>query len=101
MADYSEVQIGFEHLREALFADNGKGLEALREALDDCASGVTEEAINFFSNLWADIRFNTYIACFSEHDDSENQHGRLSMWRAFGGTDIRAAIVMKFPFSLV
>ncbi len=32
------------------------------------------------------VRDDTYIICMSEHDDSEDKHGRLSMWRAYGGT---------------
>jgi hypothetical protein len=41
---------------------------------------------------------NIYIASVSEHEENKNQHGRLSMWRAFGNaTAPRAAMVMNVP----
>jgi hypothetical protein len=44
------------------------------------------------------IQTRTYIASVSEHDPSEDQHGRLSMWRAFGvNTTARVALVFKVP----
>ncbi|MGC2758175.1 DUF2971 domain-containing protein, partial [Candidatus Binatus sp.] len=33
-----------------------------------------------------------------EHDDKEDSHGRLSMWRAFGGNTARVAIVLRLPW---
>jgi hypothetical protein len=69
--------------------------------VDSCATGAADEAIQFFNKWWTDIRFNTYITSISEHDQDEDQHGRLSMWRGFGGTDVRVALVFKFPFSLL
>ena len=75
---------------------------ALREthfvqALETCAPGSAQEAINVFNSWLPDIRLNTYIASLSEHDDSEGRHGRLSMWRAFRGNVARVAIVLKIP----
>lgn len=101
MADYSEVQLGFNILNEVLFEANHEGLNALNKALAGCAEGAGEEAIQSFNKWWTDIRFSTYITSISEHDESEDQHGRLSMWRAFGGNDVRVALVFKFPFSLL
>ena len=49
--------------------------------------------------LLNDIRFNTYIAAVSEHSDDEDSHGRLSMWRAFGGNIARVAIVINVPMT--
>lgn len=59
--------------------------------------GAAQEAINLFNSWLPDIRLNTYIASLSEHDDSEDLHGRLSMWRAFGGNVARVAIVLNIP----
>jgi hypothetical protein len=50
-----------------------------------------------FNESWRNIQFNTYISSISEHQDSEDQHGRLSMWRAFGGKGSRVGIVLKIP----
>ena len=52
-----------------------------------------------FDRWWSNIRFNTYITSISEHDDMEDSHGRLSMWRAFGGMTARVALVLKIPWS--
>lgn len=41
---------------------------------------------------------NTYIASISEHDNNEDMHGRLSMWRAFGNIVARVAIVLNIPW---
>ena len=95
MADYREVQHGIDILAR-YFADPAK-LKAFTEALDDCARGVAQQAIQTFNASWNDIRFNTYISSISEHQDHEDQHGRLSMWRAFGGSGARVGIVFKIP----
>src|SRR5207248_3669140 len=65
-----------------------------------CALGAASEAIQWFNASWTDIRLNTYISSLSEHQDDEDQHGRLSMWRAFGGSAARVGIVLNIPSSL-
>jgi hypothetical protein len=60
----------------------------------ECGSGI----LPIINQWWNDIRFSTYITSISEHDDSEDFHGRLSMWRAFGGSNVaRVALVLKLP----
>lgn len=98
MSDFSEVQHGFDILN-SFFANKAKR-ESFTEALDDCITGVASEAISAFYNSWRDIRFNSYIACLSEHQDIEDSNGRLSMWRAFGGTATRIGIVLNIPYTL-
>lgn len=95
MSDYSEVQHGFRIL-DSFFSDTSKK-KAFVDALDVCFPGAALEAITLFNQWWNDIRFNTYIASISEHDDREDSHGRLSMWRAFGGSTARVAIVFRVP----
>ena len=97
MSDYSEVQHGFGILNR-FFVDSVKS-KSFTEVLDDCFPGVAAEAIAAFDSSWSDIRLNSYIACLSEHQDSEDQNGRLSMWRAFGGTATRIGIVLSIPYS--
>jgi hypothetical protein len=41
---------------------------------------------------------NTYITCLSEHYDTEDGLGRLSMWRAYGGVSGVALVVNNNPF---
>ena len=95
MADYREVQHGFQIFNK-FFSDAAKS-KAFTETLDKSAPGVAQEAIQMFNASWNDIQFNTYISSISEHQDTEDQHGRLSMWRAFGGSGARVGIVLKIP----
>jgi Protein of unknown function (DUF2971) len=97
MSDYSEVQHGFDILNS--FFSNKAKKDSFTEALDGCIPGIASEAIAAFDNSWKDIRLNSYIACLSAHQDSEDSNGRLSMWRAFGGTATRIGIVLSIPYS--
>jgi hypothetical protein len=93
MSDYSEVLHGHAAL------GNHPKLGTLLKFLDQSLNGIGEEARVLFEQWWDDTRFQTYIASISEHDDSEDQHGRLSMWRAFARSSARVALVFKFPHS--
>jgi hypothetical protein len=93
MADYSEVAHGYEMLH-TFFRQHHNAFCA---SLNACHAGIGEESVKHFDQWWTNIRFNTYICSISEHDDKEDSHGRLSMWRAFGRTSARAAMVMKLP----
>jgi hypothetical protein len=95
MVDYREVLHGYDIFNQ-YFHDAVKSRTFI-EAFDAIAPGVAAEALATFDNAWSDIRLNTYIACLSEHKDSEDKHGRLSMWRAFG-TGPRVAIVLNIPY---
>lgn len=96
MSDYSEVQHGFKILNN-YFSDTQQKT-AFVDALDVCVPGAAHEAITLFGQVWNDIQSNTYIASISEHDDKEDLHGCLSMWRAFGGNAACVAIVIKVPW---
>jgi hypothetical protein len=96
MADYREVQHGFE-MFERFFSDEKRNKE-FYAALDAVSPNIAAEAIYLFNQWWNNIRFNTYITSISEHDDREDLHGRLSMWRAFGGTTARVALVLRLPW---
>jgi hypothetical protein len=96
MSDYREVQHGFEILNR-FFSDESKR-NVFVMALDACVPGAAHDAITLFDQWWKDIRFNTYLASISEHDPKEDVHGRLSMWRAFGGNIARVALVFNVPW---
>lgn len=96
MSDYREVQHGFD-IFNRYFLDSAKR-KAFVNGFDACAKGAADDAFTAFNNWWQDLRLNTYIACVSEHEDSEDAHGRLSMWRAFGRAPTRVAIVLRFPY---
>lgn len=95
MSDFREVQHGYEIMRK-FFSDQAKR-NAFTEALDKCAKGVAVDAIKMFDESWRHIRFSTYISSMSEHEEAEDLHGRLSMWRAFGGPPARVGIVLNIP----
>jgi hypothetical protein len=97
MTDYREVQHGFAMLNQ-YFADETKR-NTFTAALDNCHPGAAMDAINLFNQWWGDLQSQTFIASISVHDDkAEDQHGRLSMWRAFGGSNPRVAIVFRAPW---
>jgi hypothetical protein len=96
MSDYSEVQHGFARLRK-FFSDTTKA-ERLVATIDDCTGpkgGL--DALVSFGKSWPTIQSQTYIASLSKHNDDEDLHGRLSMWRAFGNSSARVALVWKLP----
>lgn len=99
MTDYREVQHGYEILN-AFFSDKGN-VDSFVSAVDICAQGVASEAFALFHQWYNpgphSIPLNTYITSISEHDDDEDFHGRLSMWRAFGKDATRVAIVFNPP----
>jgi len=100
MTDFSEVLHGY-NIYNQYFREETKR-KTFIEAFESVAPGVATEAIAAFDNAWSDIRLNTYIACVSEHQDSEDKNGRLSMWRAFGGgTGTRVGIVFSIPYMTV
>jgi hypothetical protein len=94
MTDYKEVRHGLE-LTRATFDDETRR-QAFLSAMDKCHPGAVAEAAERLNELTNDMLLNSYVASFSEHDDKEDLHGRLSMWRAFGGTT-RVAIVFRIP----
>lgn len=96
MSDYREVQHGFDMLND-FFRDVAKKTQFIT-ALDECSPNVGTDAIALFNQWWADIQANTYVASVSEHNSKEDLHGRLSMWRAFGGNTARVAVVFNIPW---
>jgi Protein of unknown function (DUF2971) len=96
MADYREVQHGFDIFNR--FFSDPTMRDRFIAAMDASAQGAALEAIRVFNEQWNSIRFDTYVTSVSEHDRSEDSHGRLSMWRAFGGSAARVAIVFKVPW---
>jgi hypothetical protein len=97
MADYSEVVHGYESVRK--FFQNQPSRNAFVDAINRCSPGAGLEGLALFDQWWADTRFGSYIACMSEHEDDEDGHGRLSMWRAFGKVSARVALVFKLPLN--
>jgi hypothetical protein len=95
MADYREVNYGHDMLMHAFHEKKLKN--DFLAAFDKCRAGVAKSAIDYFDKNWTSIQLGTYVACLSEHDQKENVHGRLSMWRAFAPNTSRVALVVRVP----
>jgi hypothetical protein len=64
----------------------------------DPLRGLSPEIEKLFDDWTGHRKFDTYLACFSEHKESEDTFGRLSMWRAYGGTTGVALVMKNEPF---
>lgn len=95
MNDYSEARHGYDCLSRAWHGDSGR---ALRDALDKCHPGIAADTAQEFDKRTASILNGSFVACFSEHDPKEDQHGRLSMWRAYCNPTGLALVLNTAPF---
>lgn len=91
MNDFMEVEYGLDCLRAAYNDDELH--PKFKTAIDTCFSGLTAEIQDLFNGWIPHIREDTYITCISEHNIEEDAHGRLSMWRAYGG---RSGVALIF-----
>lgn len=91
MNDFREVSYGLDLIYKTLSEEAG---EAFRTAVDGIFSGTIAQVDHLLNQWVSDWELETYIACVSKHEDSEDQDGRLSMWRAYGNT---ALIVRNAP----
>lgn len=83
MNDFREIDHGLECLNVAY---KGPAGQILKRALASCFPGLPEEIEAEFDAWTPSIRTDTYLTCVSEHCDHEDVRGRLSMWRAYGGS---------------
>lgn len=83
MNDFSEINYGIDIINNALEQDVGTDLE---NAVEEIFPGAYQNVLEFTSKWINDWKYETYIACVSIHDESEDEDGRLSMWRAYGNT---------------
>jgi hypothetical protein len=98
MSDYREVHHGFDALTR--YFGNESHRQAFASALNACYEGVADDIVTLFNQWWQNTQLQTYIMSISEHDDREDLHGRLSMWRAFGGdATARVALVIKLKLA--
>ena len=100
MNDLSEVQHGLAMLRRFFAPIHPSrtpdlGQSDFLKALDSVHAGAGQAAIDLFNGWMSHIEFGTFITCISEHPASEDQHGRLSMWRAYGKGSVGVALVLN------
>lgn len=95
MQDFSEVEYGYHHLHSHFSLEENR--KNFNEALSFLDENLGQDGIRHFDAWWNSIQNATYIACFSEHDANESEHGRLSMWRGFTQGVNGVALIFKFP----
>lgn len=94
MNDYTEVDHGIRLLQQALHVADGCLSESWGR-IDKVASGLSDAIIKTLDSFEEAIRYHTYVFCLSEHQNSEDSIGRLSMWRAYARNPVGVAIVMN------
>lgn len=82
MSDYSEISYGHSLTRRAIFETDAG--ERFRTVVDQVFPNVMDEVGTLVDRLFPDWLNETYLSCWSVHKRSEDQNGRLSMWRAYG-----------------
>ena len=86
MNDYSEIIYGFNQVKQLLYSDIGKDfIDCLYKCTSYVSDNYWENIINnFIENEFISWIHNTYIICFTEHNQQDDIMGRLSMWRTYG-----------------
>jgi hypothetical protein len=82
MNDFSEIQHGIDCLFNAWQSPADENLQAM---LNRSKNGLRDELAQLFDGHADTLKTGTFITSLSEHEDEEDQLGRLSMWRAYGG----------------
>lgn len=95
MNDFSEIAYGLNLIRMVFKGPQGN---RFREAVSDISTEVMGRVMQKLTEWSADWELETYIACVSLHDETEDMNGRLSMWRAYGDV---ALIVNNVPMTSV
>lgn len=95
MNDFREFEHGKDNLISLIEnSDEGK---SLKKTLDSISSNLFDNVYSKFKEWSRYIKDDFYIACFSEHTETEDKIGKLSMWRAYG-RNAGVAIVLKRDF---
>lgn len=82
MNDFSELEHGVARLEAAR---SGRAWTAFCAALDSTHPGAAEAVTAALPAMVQDARCETYLTALCRHPVQENDLGRLSMWRAYGG----------------
>lgn len=95
MNDTQEIEAGLARLQEDVFEEPGKRFQ---EFLDSEFDGFWEKSNEQITKLFEKFRDETYFLSVSEHQEDEGGLGRLSMWRAYGGSAPVALVLKKDVF---
>jgi hypothetical protein len=81
MNDFMEIEHGMDCLTAARSDEAGYRLKCL---IDKMFPNISGKLANLYDRWEPNFRSDTYIACLSEHDEDENDLGRLSALSLFG-----------------
>jgi hypothetical protein len=93
MNDFREIEFGQTCIRQAW----QKHRHQLNLVFDRIDARLAPRLWEWLCSWEQRIRTETYLTCVSEHRSRENDHGRLSMWRAYGGSNGVALVVDGGP----
>lgn len=96
MNDFSEIQHGHQCLLAAWNSERGI---AFQEWLDTLTPGLKAKLVEIFDAHTPGMKVATFMTSLSEHDDDEDDFGRLSMWRAYGGRNGVALVLNPTIFN--
>lgn len=96
MNDFKEIEYGMECLNATWSGVAGAQLQQL---LDQVFPGLSKRLVDVFNSWLPHFRSETYLVCLSEHLDVEDNIGRLSMWRAYGGDNGVALVLRNTAFT--
>ncbi len=95
MNDYREIDYGrsqfIDSLENPQNKTNRNNLEQLIKKID--SNKNYKDFCDVCNQYIKDIETRTYITCLSEHPSTEDNYGRLSMWRAYGHSTGIALII--------
>ncbi|UWR50171.1 DUF2971 domain-containing protein [Phaeobacter inhibens] len=99
MNDFSEMRYG-QNLIDYAYRRTSNG-QRLKAFLDLCHQGLADEFEDVFEKHKDNRLTQSYLISVSRHGDengAEDQFGRLSMWRAYGGDTNVAFVFNNEPF---
>ncbi|MDG2531410.1 DUF2971 domain-containing protein [Caulobacter endophyticus] len=96
MNDFSEMRHGLDCIIPA-YKDPEVG-GRLREFIEEIHPGLPNLFEERFNSWLPHFEQNTFLTSLSRHDKSEDEYGRLSMWRAYGQRNGVALILKNTPF---
>ena len=85
MNDYSELAYGLGLFENAVSSSSGNKFFA---ALNSCCMNVDKKILKWYQEWKTSLLMDTFFTCLSLHHPSEDDNGRLSMWRAYGNVAI-------------
>jgi hypothetical protein len=99
MNDYMEVEHGFQLMQRSFAppvdSEAEKGLRAVKATMDKFLPDLFDEVVRRFDGWLPALRQQTFVTCLSEHDQSENNFGRLSMWRSYTSNQVGVGLVIN------